>query len=195
MDLVTSCGPSARGEFAYTLNVTDPATGWCERKASLGRSEAAVVESLDGILKGLPFPVRTLHSDNGSEFLNYHLLRYCKRRGIDLSRSRPYKKDDNAHSEQKNWTHVRKLIGWDRYDTAEAAAAMNDLYGSVRLMMNLFQCSSSEKDSTPLNWQKKYNANSRTSSNLAPQAHLFTPGLTRRPQDGLLPQENPPRVR
>jgi transposase InsO family protein len=78
-------------------------------------------------------------SDNGSEFINWHLKRWCEQKGIQLTRGRPYKKDDNAHVEQKNWTHVRKLLGWDRYDTAEAVEAINDLYRhELRLWLNLF---------------------------------------------------------
>ncbi len=88
----------------------------------------------------LPFPLRGLDSDNGSEFINTHLFQYCRGRQIQFTRGRPYKKDDNAHVEQKNWTHVRKLLGWDRYDSLEAQAAINDLYrNELRLMMNLYQ--------------------------------------------------------
>ncbi len=80
-----------------------------------------------------------MDSDNGSEFINWHLKSWCDQRHIQLTRGRPYKKDDNAHIEQKNWTHVRKLLAWDRYDTHEAVAAMNDLYGQeLRLWLNLF---------------------------------------------------------
>jgi transposase InsO family protein len=83
--------------------------------------------------------LRGLDSDNGSEFINTHLVAFCQQRGIQFTRSRPYKKDDNAHVEQKNWTHVRKLVGWDRYDTPEAQAALNALYADLRLFQNLFQ--------------------------------------------------------
>jgi hypothetical protein len=88
----------------------------------------------------VPFALRGLDSDNGSEFINTSLWQYCQGRQIHFTRGRPYKKDDNAHVEQKNWTHVRKLLGWDRYDSLEAQAAINDLYRhELRLMMNLFQ--------------------------------------------------------
>jgi transposase InsO family protein len=86
-----------------------------------------VVEALKQMRQGFPFKVRGIDSDNGSEFINYHLYRYCQQEKIQLTRGRPYKKNDNAHIEQKNWTHVRKLIGWGRYETAEALAAMNAL--------------------------------------------------------------------
>ncbi|MCL4488405.1 MAG: hypothetical protein M1570_09790 [Chloroflexi bacterium] len=96
--------------------------------------------ALDDIRKALPFPLYGIDSDNGSEFINAHLWRYCKRHQIQFTRGRPYKKDDNAHVEQKNWTHVRRLLGWERYASAAALEALNDLYaGDLRLMMNLFQ--------------------------------------------------------
>ena len=88
----------------------------------------------------MPFPLRGIDSDNGSEFINFHLLGYCRDHQIQFTRGRPYKKDDNAHIEQKNWTHVRRLFGYERYDTPEVLAAMNDLYDhELGRMMNLFQ--------------------------------------------------------
>ena len=87
----------------------------------------------------LPFQLLGLDSDNGSEFINWHLKAWCERKQIQLTRGRPYKKDDNAHIEQKNWTHVRKLLGWERYDTQNAVDAMNDLYRrELRLWLNLY---------------------------------------------------------
>jgi transposase InsO family protein len=87
-----------------------------------------------------PFPLRGIDSDNGSEFINYHLHNYCKKRRIQVTRGRPYKKDDNAHIEQKNWTHVRRIFGGDRYDSRAVMNAMNDVYTQeLRLMMNLYQ--------------------------------------------------------
>jgi hypothetical protein len=138
-DLVSPSGHSASGEFAHTLNVTDMHTTWTESLAVLGRAEEPVQRGLNEIARTLPFPLRGLDTDNGSEFINYHLKRWCDARQIQFTRGRPYKKDDNAHIEQKNWTHVRKLLAWDRYDTHEAVAAMNDLYrNELRLWMNLF---------------------------------------------------------
>jgi transposase InsO family protein len=140
VDLVSHSGPRASGEFLYSLNLTDLFSGWVETAAVRGKGEEGVARALEAIRQTLPFALRGLHSDNGSEFLNYHLLRYCRRRGIRFTRSRPYKKDDNAHVEQKNWTHVRKLMGWDRYDSQAALVAMNDLYrNELRLWMNAFQ--------------------------------------------------------
>jgi len=139
VDLVSHSGNSASGEFAHTLNVTDIHSTWTESRAVLGRGEEAVQRALNEIATTLPFALLGVDSDNGSEFINWHLKSWCEQQHIQLTRGRPYKKDDNAHIEQKNWTHVRKLLAWDRYDTHEAVAAMNDLYGGeLRLWLNLF---------------------------------------------------------
>jgi hypothetical protein len=139
MDLVSHSGPSAAGEHLHSLNLTDLATTWVESRAVMGKGELGVARALGEIAETLPFALKGLDSDNGSEFINHHLQRFCQRRHIRFTRSRPYKKDDNAHIEQKNWTHVRKLVGWDRYDSHEALAALNDLYrNELRLLMNLF---------------------------------------------------------
>ena len=139
VDLVSHSGNSASGEFAHTLNVTDIHTTWTESRALLGRREEAVQRALNEIAGVLPFALRGVDSDNGSEFINWHLKKWCEQKQIQLTRGRPYKKDDNAHVEQKNWTHVRKLLGWERYDRHQAVEAMNDLYGhELRLWLNLF---------------------------------------------------------
>ncbi len=139
MDTVAHCGNSAEGEFAHTVNQTDIVTTWVESRAILGKGEAAVVAALDEMRAACPFTLRGYDSDNGSEFLNWHLLRYCAHQQIQPTRSRPYKKDDNAHIEQKNWTHVRKLVGYARYESPAAVAALNDLYrNELPQFMNLF---------------------------------------------------------
>jgi transposase InsO family protein len=139
VDLVSHSGNSASGEFGHTLNVTDIHTTWTESRAVLGRGEEAVQRALNEVAGVLPFRLLGVDSDNGSEFINWHLKKWCEQKNIQLTRGRPYKKDDNAHIEQKNWTHVRKLMGWERYDTHEAVEAMNDLYGQeLRLWLNLF---------------------------------------------------------
>jgi hypothetical protein len=136
---VSHSGNSASGEFGHTLNVTDIHTTWTESRAVLGRGEEAVQRALNAIAEELPFRLRGVDSDNGSEFINWHLKRWCEQKEIQLTRGRPYKKDDNAHIEQKNWTHVRKLLGWERYDTHEAIEAINNLYRQeLRLWLNLF---------------------------------------------------------
>ena len=140
IDLVSHSGPNASGEFIHSFNLTDIHTGWCETRAIMGKGEAGVVAALEDMRKSLPFTLKAIDSDNGSEFINHHLYRYCQEHGIQFTRGRPYKKDDNAHIEQKNWTHVRKLWGWDRFDTPAALEAMNALYrGPWRAMMNLYQ--------------------------------------------------------
>jgi len=140
LDTVSHSGPTACGDFIYTLNVTDIYTGWVESRAVMGKGEEGIRAALEEILAAVPFRAKAIDSDNGGEFINHHLWRYCFANGLEFTRSRPYKKDDNAHIEQKNWTHVRKLIGWDRYDSQTALAVMNRLYkGPLRLWMNLFQ--------------------------------------------------------
>jgi hypothetical protein len=140
IDLVSHSGSCADGEFAHSLNITDIHTTWTETRAVLGKGQTGIVAAIEQMRLGLAFRLQGIDSDNGSEFLNNQLVRYCRTHRIQFTRGRPYKKDDNAHIEQKNWTHVRRLIGWDRYDTAAAVALMNDLYrNELRLMMNLFQ--------------------------------------------------------
>jgi hypothetical protein len=139
LDLVAHPGHRADGEFAHSLNVTDIHTTWVETRAVLGRGEGRVQTALEEIRQALPFRLRGIDSDNGSEFINSNLLRYCQAQEIQFTRGRPYQKDDNAHIEQKNWTHVRKLVGYWRYDTPAALAALNDLYRhELRLFHNLF---------------------------------------------------------
>jgi hypothetical protein len=139
IDLVSHSGNSGEGEFAHTLNLTDIHSGWTESRALLGKSQVGVQQALEEIQGSLPFPLLGLDSDNGSEFINWHLQRWCKQSQIQLTRGRPYKKDDNAHIEQKNWTHVRKLLGWERYDSRLAVEAINDLYRhELRLWLNLY---------------------------------------------------------
>jgi len=138
IDLVSHSGDCADGDFVHSLNVTDIDSTWVETRAVLGKSQVRVQEALAALRADLPFPRRGIDSDNGSEFINAHLVAYCRAEGIQFTRGRPYKKDDNAHIEQKNWTHVRKLIGYDRYDTPTAVEAMNRLYADLRLLQNLF---------------------------------------------------------
>ncbi len=143
IDLVSHSGASAVGEFVHSLDCVDIATCWVERKAVMGKSALGVLNAVTEIEHQLPFPLKGIDSDNGSEFINNRLLAFCQQRPaghtIQFTRSRPYKKDDNAHIEQKNWTHVRKLMGWDRYDTAKAQEAANQLYDELRIFQNLFQ--------------------------------------------------------
>ena len=138
-DTVSHSGPDAAGLFAYTLDETDLFSGWVELYAILGKAAEKIVAGTEEARRAFPFELKGMDSDNGEEFINYELDRYCRRRGVRRFRSRPYKKNDQAHVEQKNGTHVRRLIGWHRYDTPEAVAAMNDLYRNEwRLLTNLF---------------------------------------------------------
>jgi transposase InsO family protein len=141
VDLVHHGGPSPIGDFVYTLQLIDVATGWSERVAILGRSQVRMEEGFRRVLARLPFPVKELHSDNGSEFLNDHLVRFFGEAitGLQLSRSRPYQKNDNRFVEQKNSTLVRAYLGTARLDTAAQAAVLNALYDQMWGYYNLFQ--------------------------------------------------------
>ena len=140
LDTVSHSGENASGTFAFSFNLTDIGSTWVETRTVLGKGAAGIRDAFEQMSRELPFNVLAIDSDNGSEFINSQMVRYCDGQDITFTRSRPYKKDDNAHIEQKNWTHVRKLIGWDRYDTPEAIRAMNDLFrNELRLSMNLFQ--------------------------------------------------------
>jgi IS30 family transposase len=128
LDLVSHSGNSADGEFIYSLNLTDIYSGWTETRALMGKGQRGVVTALEELVKALPFKLCAIDSDNGTEFINRQLIAFCKKHDVQFTRGRPYKKDDNAHIEQKNWTHVRKLLGWERYDSPSALNAMNDFY-------------------------------------------------------------------
>jgi hypothetical protein len=140
IDLVSHSGNSADGQFLYSLNLTDIFSGWVETIAVLGKGQRGVVAALETLVARLPFVLCGIDSDNGSEFINDYLLAYAHKHHLQFTRGRPYKKDDNAHVEQKNWTHVRKLVGWNRYDSPSALRALNALYANeLRTMMNWFQ--------------------------------------------------------
>jgi len=139
IDLVAHSGNSEAGEFGHTLNMTDIHSTWTESRAVLGRSQPAVLAAIQEVEQALPFALRGVDCDNGSEIINWNLRTWCQGKNIQLTRGRPYKKDDNAHIEQKNWTHVRKLLGWDRYGSVAAGKATNDLYRQeLRWLLNLY---------------------------------------------------------
>ena len=141
VDLVHHCGPSASGEYLHTIQMIDVATGWSERVAVLGRSYVVMEDGFRHILARLPFPILELHPDNGSEFFNDHLLRFWKDivHDVQLSRSRPYRKNDNRFVEQKNATLVRAYLGYDRLDSITQTNAINQLYDKMWLYYNFFQ--------------------------------------------------------
>jgi len=140
-DLVHHCGAIAAGDYVHTLQLVDITTGWSERVAVLGRSQEAMVRGFRKVQQRLPFPIKHLHPDNGSEFFNAHLIRYFGEEitGLHLSRSRPYCKNDNRFVEQKNSTLVRAYVGYDRLDSGIQCAALNALYDRLWLYYNLFQ--------------------------------------------------------
>ncbi len=141
VDLVQHSGPQASGEFGHTLQLIDVATGWSERVMLLGRGQQAMEAAFRQVLHRLPFAVVELHPDNGSEFFNAHLVRFWKEKvsGVQLSRSRPYQKNDNRHVEQKNDTLVREYFGELRLDRPAQIAAANVLYERMWIYYNLFQ--------------------------------------------------------
>ena len=141
VDLVHHCGAVPAGEYVHTLQLVDVATGWSERAAVLGRSQRAMEAGFRRVLDRLPFPILQLHPDNGSEFFNDHLIRFWGKRivGLKLSRSRPYRKNDNRIVEQKNDTLVRAYLGHERLDTAAQCSALNALYDQMWVYYNLFQ--------------------------------------------------------
>jgi hypothetical protein len=128
IDLVGHEGGNSSGEFCFTLTVTDIATGWTINRSVRNKAQRWVLEALVYVSSVFPFPIRGIDSDNGSEFINEHLLRYCEQHEITFTRSRPGNKNDGAHVEQKNWARVRELVGYYRYDTAaERGQTQRDL--------------------------------------------------------------------
>jgi hypothetical protein len=140
-DLVHHCGPVAAGDYIHSLQLVDIATGWSERVAVFGRSQAAMVEAFGRVRARLPFSINHLHPDNGSEFFNDHLIRYFGEEiaGLRLSRSRPYRKNDNRFVEQKNATLVRAYTGYERLDSRRQCAALDNLCDLLWVYNNLFQ--------------------------------------------------------
>jgi len=140
-DTVAHCGDSLMGEFINTVDTVDIATGWTEQRAVMGKGESAVLDQIADIEASLPFPLLGFDSDNGNEFLNWHLLRHFTDRcsPVQFTRSRSYHKDDNAHIEQKNWTHVRQWLGYHRLDDRRLVGLINELYKSEwRFYHNFF---------------------------------------------------------
>jgi len=136
IDLVAHCGTSSAGSYVHTLTVTDVATGWTEVVAVANKDQERVRAALEEARGRLLFPLKGIDSDNGSEFLNGHLLRYCQREQLTFTRCRPYHKDDQAHVEQKNWSVVRQLIGYDRFEGDEFCAQLNRIYALLHVYVN-----------------------------------------------------------
>ncbi len=138
-DLVAHDGGDARGEYAYTLDVTCVATGWTQVRILRNRAQRWVMEAFEDIEATLPFPLVGLDTDNGSEFINHLLMDFCTKRAITFTRSRPYRKNDNCFVEQKNNSVVRRAVGYARYDTAAELGVLAELYGHLNDYVNFFQ--------------------------------------------------------
>lgn len=143
-DTVAHCGDSLAGWFVYTANFVDIATGWTEQRAVWGKGEEGVLLQVKDVEATAPFPILGFDCDNGGEFINHHLVKHflCRPDPIQFTRSRPYHKDDNAHVEQKNWTHVRQWFGYVRLDNPAVVPLMNDLYRSEWRLYHNFFCPS-----------------------------------------------------
>jgi hypothetical protein len=139
VDLVAHCGTSTHGEYLNSLDMVDVKTRWVELAALINRSQATVTAAVSDCQTRLPYRLLGLDSDNGSEFINNDFKRHCEQEGITFTRCRPYKKNDQAYVEQKNWTAVRQVVGYDRYEGQAAWAALNALYIPLRLYLNFFQ--------------------------------------------------------
>ena len=129
-DTVAHCGSSLAGDFIWSLTYTDIYSGWTCNRAVFNKGSDGVIKATGEVEAALPFAILGFDCDNGSEFLNWHLVRYFQERDkpVGFTRSRPYKKNDNAHVEQKNWTHVRKLLGYDRLDNPDCLEQLNAIY-------------------------------------------------------------------
>lgn len=138
IDLVAHEGGNAAGAFAYTLTVTDIATGWTENQSVPAKTRRKVVAALEAITKAMPFPVIGVDCDNGSEFINHTLLAWCEKRQITFTRSRPGNSNDGAHVEQKNWAVVRTVVGYHRYDTPAELLLLNQIWALQSKLTNYF---------------------------------------------------------
>ena len=139
IDLVAHCGNTTEGQYLNTLTCTDISTGWTDVTALPHRSQEAVSQAIHLMRQRLPFPLLGIDSDNGSEFINDLLYCYCLDEKITFTRSRPYKKNDQAHVEQKNWSVVRHTVGYDRWETEQELAILESIYDDLRLYINFFQ--------------------------------------------------------
>lgn len=139
VDLVAHCGESVEGFYLTTLSAVDVATGWVEPVAVWGKGQSRVCGAVHDVRKRILFPMLGLDSDNGSEFINRSLYEYCRKWHINFTRARSYKKNDSCHVEQKNWSVIRRIIGYDRFNTRLAFDALNEVYAVLRLFINFFQ--------------------------------------------------------
>jgi hypothetical protein len=160
-DTVAHCGNSIEGDYAHSLTMTDILTTWTENRAVWNKGAEGVLKQVQNIENALPFPLLGFDADNGSEFINHHLQRHfaSKSHDVQFTRSRPYKKNDNAYVEQKNWTHVRHLFGYERFDNPDLVPLMNDLYANEwSLYQNHFCSAMKIKEKVKVNskYRKRY---------------------------------------
>jgi hypothetical protein len=139
IDTVAHCGNSTAGSYLCTLNAVDIATQWTECEAVSGKTQRAVFAAIEQVRSRLPFPLLGIDFDNGSEFLNEHLIRYCQAEKITYTRCRAYHKNDQAHVEQKNWSVVRQFVGYDRFESAAALVQLRRVYELLQVYVNFFQ--------------------------------------------------------
>lgn len=139
IDLVAHCGMSTGGEYINTLNMVDVATGWCVATAFMGRSERFCTAAIDEVAPYLPFTILGIDSDNGSEFINAHMKRYCEKHSFTFTRGRANKKNDSCFIEQKNWDIIRKMIGYGRFETYAELTVLKNIYRLLGLYQNYFQ--------------------------------------------------------
>jgi hypothetical protein len=138
IDLVCHDGGNITGPHAFTLTVTDIATGWTENRSVPSKSAKCVLAALNDVAAKMPFPILGVDSDNGSEFINVHLLAWCEQRQITFTRARPGNKNDGCHAEQKNWAVVRTVVGYHRYDTAAELLLLNEIWQLQSKLTNYF---------------------------------------------------------
>lgn len=138
-DLVLHCGESTEGFYLTTLCAVDVATGWTELQPVWGHGKQRVGTAVHHVRERLPFPLRSLHTDNGSEFINHILFSWCQREGVQFTRGRSYRKNDQAYVEQRNWLTVRRQVGYDRFATKRAYAVLGELYPLLCLQLNFFR--------------------------------------------------------
>ena len=176
-DTVAHCGNSIEGEYVWTVTLTDIHTGWTCLRAVWGRGSAGVLEQIRDIEQSLPFPILGFDCDNGSEFLNHHLVRYFQKRTmpVGFTRSRPYRKNDNAHVEQKNWMTVRQILGYERFEQPGLAPLVNTLYRSCwEPLVNCYHpvCKLVYKERLGARYRKRYDQATTPAHRLLRHAEL-----------------------
>lgn len=176
-DTVAHCGNSLAGDFIWSLTLTDIHSGWTESRATWNNGAQGVIKQIRDIETRLAFPLKGFDCDNGSEFLNHHLLRYFSNRKpkVKFTRSRPYKKNDNAHVEQKNWSHVRQLLGYDRFDNPNLVELINNLYANEWSLYQNHFCPTLkllEKKRINSKYRKKYEPPKTPYQRLIASTHL-----------------------